>query len=68
MPAQLTQDTPSWRTNRPGKNYVSVIRMMARDVTFFGRTSGSARRTAVVNTALSYASVNFAAGGGTIVV
>ena len=34
--AQLTQDTPSCCTNRPGKNYVSVIRMMARDLTSLG--------------------------------
>ncbi len=52
------QDTPSCCTNRPGKNCVFVIRMMARDVTFFGCTSGSALRTSVVNTALSYGFVN----------
>ena len=32
--AQLTKDTPSCCTNRPGKNYVFVIRLMARDVRF----------------------------------
>jgi hypothetical protein len=48
--AQLTKVTPSLCTNRPGKNYVSVIGMMARDVAFLGRASGSARRTSVVNT------------------
>ena len=45
-----TQDTPSLCTNRPGKKYVSVIRMMARNVVFFGCASGSALRTSVVNT------------------
>ena len=38
---------------------------MARDVAFLGRTSGSARRTSVVNTALSYAFVNSLAGDAT---
>jgi hypothetical protein len=37
-------------THKPaGQKYVSVIRMMARDVAFFGRASGRARRTSVVN-------------------
>jgi hypothetical protein len=62
--AQMTKDTPSCCTNRPGKNYAFVIRLMARVVAFYGCTSGSALRTSVVNTALSYASVNFPAGGG----
>ena len=62
MPAQLSQDTPSCCTNRPGKNYEFVIRLMARVVVFLGRTSGSVRRTSGVNTALSYAFVNCSAG------
>ncbi len=48
--AQVTEDTPSCCTNRPGKNYVFVILLMARDVAFFGHASGRARRTSVVNT------------------
>jgi hypothetical protein len=49
-------------TNRPGKKYAFVIRLMARNVVFLGRASGRARRASVVNTALSYASVNSPAG------
>jgi hypothetical protein len=41
-----------------GQNYTFVIRLMARVVAFLGRASGSARRTSVVNTALSYGFVN----------
>jgi hypothetical protein len=35
---------------RLGRKYMSVIRLMTRDVAFLGRTSGSARRTSGVNT------------------
>ena len=38
---------------------------MAREVAFLGRASSRARRASVVNTALSYASVNSLAGDAT---